>query len=166
MGKLPTMAFVTKKPHGRFEIRETRRTAHGPRATTLVSFRALDDQVLEQVHERANGPVDITRLVAGARRAGAPIELGRGDQLARRLLAAMAAGDVPSPGLARTLADALAEAGASASGEMTGLAQWVGASEEERGQALADLLGLADALPAPPRRQSLDFPRLTAVSSG
>jgi hypothetical protein len=164
------MAFVTAKAGGRFEIRETRRTAHGPRATTLVSFRALTDDVLERARQKAESPVDVARLRAGARKVGAPIELGRSDQLARQLLGAMASGAVPSPGLQRALADALStslvDAGTVAGGDLAGLAQWIGASDQARADALTDLLGLADAIPTSRRAAELRFPRLASAAVG
>jgi hypothetical protein len=161
------MAFVTARRGGRFEIRETRRTAHGPRSTTLVSFRALNDEVLEQARERAVGAVDLEQIRAGARRVGAPIELGRPDQLARLLLGAMANGALPSPGLRRALADALADVGTPSDGDLAGLAHWIGVSDEERARALEDLLGLADAIPTTtPRRAELTFPRLASAAHG
>jgi hypothetical protein len=160
------MAFVTAKRGGRFEIRETRRTAHGPRSTTLVSFRALTDEVLEQAQARAASPFDVDRIRAGARRVGAPIELGRSDQLARLLLAGMAREAMPSPGLRRALLDALAEAGPPSSGDLAGLAQWIGVPDEDRASALADLLGLADAIPTATRRGALSFPRLDSRADG
>jgi hypothetical protein len=166
VGKLPTMAFVTAKRGGRFEIRETRRTAHGPRSTTLVSFRALTDEVLEQASERAASPIDVERIRAGARKVGAPIELGRPDQLARLLLAAMAQDAAPSPGLRRALLDALVEVGTSSSGDLAGLAQWIGVPDAERALALADLLGLADAIPMAARQGTLAFPRLASRADG
>jgi hypothetical protein len=166
VGKVPTMAFVTAKARGRFEIRETRRTSHGPRATTLVSFRALTDDVLEQVRQRATGPVNVDHLCAGARRVGAPIELGRVDQLARQLLGAMASGSTPSPGLGQALVDVLTESGiaSDAGGELAGLAQWIGVADEARADALVELLQLADAIPTRRVRRQLEYPRL--VSSG
>ncbi len=160
------MAFVTAKRGGRFEIRETRRTAHGPRATTLVSFRALNDEVLEQARARAVGGVDLEQIRAGARRVGAPIELGRPDQLVRHLLGAMANGALPAPGLRRALADALADAGPRSDGDLAGLAQWVGVPDEERARALEDLLGLADAIPTARTRGPLAFPRLSSGDGG
>jgi hypothetical protein len=160
------MAFVTARRGGRFEIRETRRTAHGPRATTLVSFRSLNDDVLAQARQRATGSVNLEQIRAGARRVGAPVELGEPDQLARRLLRALAGGGAPAPGLRRALVDALTALGTEADGDLAGLAQWIGVPDVERGRALEDLLGLADALPAPRVARQLDFPRLASTRHG
>jgi len=161
------MAFVTVKPGGRYEIRETRRTPDGPRATTLVTFHALGDEEIEQARQRAVGPIDEARLRAGARRVGAPVVPARADRLARSLLAALAEGSVPSPGLCRALADALAARGVRPDGELAGLAEWVDASLESRAGALGDLLELADAIPARrPAAAALTFPRLSSVPDG
>jgi hypothetical protein len=42
-------------------------------------------------------------------------------------------------------------------------AQWIGIDAEQRGEALRDLLELADALPAPARTPEIDFPRLDST---
>jgi hypothetical protein len=161
------MAFVTAKPGGRYEIRETRRTPHGPRATTLVTFRTLGEEEIEQARERATGPVDEARLRAGARRVGALVVPGHADRLARSLLAALAAGSLPSPGLCRALADALEARGVRPGGELAGLADWIDAPDQARAETLGDLLELADAIPRATRRaEALAFPRLSSGVAG
>jgi hypothetical protein len=40
------MAFVTVRPRGTFEIRESAQTAAGPRSRSLATFRVLDDEVI------------------------------------------------------------------------------------------------------------------------
>ncbi len=160
------MAFVTAKPGGRYEIRETRRTPDGPRATTLVTFRTLGDKEIERARQRAAGPVDGARLRAGARRVGAPVVPGAADQLARQLLGVLAAGSAPSPGLSQALADALQARGVRATGELAGVAQWVAASDQARAEALGDLLGLADAIPVRRPAGALAFPRLSSGDDG
>jgi hypothetical protein len=148
------MAFVVARPGGRFEVRESRATARGPRARTLATFTALDDGVVAHVIERAESPVDIHALVHSARRAGAAVSVGASavDIAARALLAELRAGNRPSPALAAALSDAV-EPDVEVSDAVRAAASWSGASLEERGEALRDLLLLADRLPVPKRRQ-------------
>jgi hypothetical protein len=162
---MPTVAFVTAKSGGRFEVRETRRTPSGPRATTLATFRVFNDEVLAQTRSRAQRPLDAERLRASARRVGAPLEEARPDRLARALLGDMAGGRPPSPGLRRALADALEQGDMAADGSLGDLAMWIGVPDEARAEALENLLGLADAIPTR-RRHELTFPRLSSNSHG
>jgi hypothetical protein len=148
------MAFVVERPGGRFEIRESRATPRGPRARTLATFARLDDAVVAHVIERAEVPVDVHDLVRAARRAGAPVTVGASpaDTAARALLSEIRAGHQPSPALAAALSDAVGpDSGVSDS--VRAAAAWSGATPVERGEALRDLLLLADRLPVPRRRQ-------------
>ena len=154
------MAFVIKKPGGRFEVRETRRTPAGPRATTLATFGTFSDEVVRQATARAEQPVDAARLRTSARRAGAPIETARADHLTRQLLCAIAEGQPPAPGLRRALFDALTRSDLP-DGQGGDLDRWIGVDDAARGAVLEDLLGLADALPAR-RRSALTFPKLSS----
>ena len=43
------MAFVVRRPKGRWEIRESFVGPSGPRARTLASFRVLSEDVIERV---------------------------------------------------------------------------------------------------------------------
>jgi hypothetical protein len=148
------MAFVVGRPGGRFEVRESRATPRGPRARTLATFTTLDDAVVAHVIERAELPVDVHGLVHAARRAGAPVAVGASpaDAAARVLLAEIRAGHRPSPALAAALSDAV-EPDIHVSDSVRAAAAWSGATPEERGDALRDLLLLADRLPVPRRRQ-------------
>jgi len=148
------MAFVVGRPGGRFEVRESRATARGPRARTLATFTTLDDAVVAQVVERAERPVDIHDLVRAARRAGAPVTVGASpaDVAARALLTELRAGNSLSPVLAAAVSNAV-EPGADVSDSVRAAAAWSGASPQERGEALRDLLLLADRLPVPQRRR-------------
>ena len=159
---MPTMAFVTAKPDGRFEIRETELTPSGPRSRTLVTFRTLNDDVLERARAKARGTFDEHKVRQGARRLGAAVADQQVDQLARDLLSQVSTGHLPSPGLRRLLVDALLQSGLPAADNLGDLSLWVGASEEERARALEDLLALADAIPTNRRSTTLSFPRLSS----
>jgi hypothetical protein len=147
------MAFVVRRPGGRFEARETRATPRGPRSRTLATFATLDDSVVALVIERAETPVDVHGLVHAARRAGAAVTVGATpvDIAARALLAELRAGHHPAPELAAALADAV-EPDPDVSDAARAAAAWSGATPEERGEALRDLLLLSDRLPVPSRR--------------
>ena len=144
-------------------MRESVVTPAGPRARSLASFRALDKDVLDRAERSASRPFDRDRVVASARRAGAVVEGAIPDRLARELLAEIARGRPPAPGLRRLLRSNLSENRSWADVEMDH--EWLTASAEDRGRALRDLLDLGDALPVR-RRGSLRFPRLASVGRG
>jgi hypothetical protein len=157
------MAFVVGRA-GQYEVRESRATPAGPRATTLATFRVLDDGVLRRARARAERAFDDDAVRRRARALGAPVaaadvvlaargllvELDRGASvppaLRAELLERLGAGDVPEveEGLGDGLDDAL---------------PWVAVSDGERGRALRDVLALTDSLPAP-RPSALRFPRV------
>lgn len=149
------MAFVVRRPGGRWEIRESFTSKVGPRARTLASFKVLSPQVIERAVGAARGAGDRESIVRAARRAGAPIELSAGDALAESLLRSLARGATVRPGMRRLLIEQLTDS----QHADDSFAEWIGASLEERSAALVDLLGLADRLPKPPERP-LRFPRL------
>jgi hypothetical protein len=159
---MPTMAFVTAKSNGRFEVRESRQTPAGPRSTTLATFRVFSGDVVDQVTSRALRPVDVDRLRDGARKLGAPLEDERPDHLARQLLGEIARGHSPAPGLRRVLADVLDRSAMPGEGRLGDLAQWIEVSDDARAAALVNLLGLADAIPVRKRQEELAFPRLSS----
>jgi hypothetical protein len=152
------MAFVVSRPHGRWEIRESYATDDGPRARTLASFRSLSPAVIERASRSAHTPFDPARIVRAAKRAGVPFEPSPGDSLAEALLRSVTRGANVRPGLRRLIHDRFRDVGARSVDES--LADWIGATLEERGAALVDLLGLADRLPKP-RRGKLRFPGLS-----
>jgi hypothetical protein len=158
------MAFVTAKSGGRFEIRESRRTANGPRSVTLATFRVLDQDVLSQAESRALSSFNHNQVRAAARSLGAPVQPNRADHLARALLAEMASGAEPAPGLQRVLRGAIGAGGATEADDLGDLAQWIGVPDDVRARALEDLLGLADAIPSRRRADTLSFPRLVSVA--
>lgn len=161
------MAFVVATKPDRFEIRESTSTPRGPRSRTLVSFRELDDSVIEKAQEKAAKAIDATELQRAARRAGAPVVRPTADRAARELIAELGKGRRPDPTLRHMLLALLQHDrsdGATPPPEAEaefGVAEWMAASLEERGKALVDLLLLADALPHGGRKgKPLRFPRL------
>lgn len=162
------MAFVVPTRNGRFEIRESRSTPDGPRSRTLVSFAELDDEAISKALERAAKKLDPNDLRGAALRAGAPIAPREIDRAARSTLRLLARGDRPDPILRTLLLEALGgeeRGGAAAPPSAAALAaaEWAGVGAEERGEALRDLLELADALPVRVRTGEIDFPRLRST---
>ncbi|MET0558881.1 MAG: hypothetical protein ABW065_09465 [Solirubrobacterales bacterium] len=155
------MAFVTLTKSGRFEIRESRSTPAGPRSRTLASFKELDEKAIERASARAEAPLDPEQLRRAALRAGAPVAPSGVDRAARDLLGRLARGEKVNPMLERLLLDALQSSKVGAvSDSARAASEWVDASVEERGEALADLLRLADAVPLRERPRASSFPRL------
>lgn len=158
------MAFVIPNKRGRFEIRESRSTADGPRSRTLASFTELTDEVIEKARRKAEKPLTREQVVDAAKRVGAPIARSAADQAARELIAALSKGGQPEPKLRRLLAAKLNDRPSEAttpSDPARAVGEWMAATPTERGRALVDLLLLADALPRRGRRgKELRFPRL------
>lgn len=163
------MAFIVPTKRGTFEIRESRSTPAGPRSRTLASFKELTDETIEKARERADKPPTADQLREAALRAGAPIAPMPIDRAARDLLGKLAKGQRPEPMLKRLLLDALVnedrsdrptDRAATVSDAARSVSEWVGASAKERGDALEDLLLLADALPLRRRPETIGFPRL------
>jgi hypothetical protein len=151
------MAYVVRRPRERWEIRESVGTPSGPRSRSLASFQVLDARALDRAARAAHRPFDRDRVVASARRVGAPIADASADRLARELLGEIARGRGPSPGLRRLLRANLADHRSMADVEMD--LEWLDASDDLRGRTLADLLDLTDQLPAQ-RKGPLRFPSL------
>jgi hypothetical protein len=139
------MAYLTIRA-GRCDIREAVHTAAGPRSRTLVSFRgALTPELLERAAARARRPFDPAALIARARVRGIPVTERRDDRPARELLAALRAGARIDPVLVTQLREALAGLPAApAPAALADVAEWVGASDAERGQTLRELLGVTE----------------------
>lgn len=166
------MAFIVPTRQGRFEIRESKVTAKGPRSQTLVSFKELTDEVIEKAREKAAKAPDADELRSAARRAGAPVARPPTDQAARELIAELAKGQRLDPTLRQILLELLRRGyredrdPAPANEAARSVAIWMAATTEERGRALVDLLLLADALPSGGRRgKPLRFPRLDSGSA-
>lgn len=153
------MAFVTAVRNGTFEVRESRSTPTGPRSRTLATFRELDGPTIQKVLDRAEKPPTREELVHAALRAGATVAVPPADDAARALLRALARGEQPGRKLRRLLLDAVSGDG------MSPGVEWLGTTLEERGDALRDLLLLADAVPIRRRPDMIDFPRLASTRS-
>jgi hypothetical protein len=147
------MAFVTTGRDGAFEVRESRSTPDGPRSRTLATFRELDEATIQKAIARAENPPAREELVQAALRAGAVVAVSPADEAAQILLRSIARGEEPNPKLRRLLLAALA-------GETTSAEEWLGTSLAKRGDALRDLLLLADAVPIRARPERIGFPRL------
>jgi hypothetical protein len=160
---MPTMAYVTARPGATWELRESISTPKGPRSRTLASFRTLTDETVAQACARATKPLSPDDVRRAARRAGAPVDLATADRAAGDLLRELADGRAPHPILRRLLIDAL-QAGPPARlggppptvgqeqapeslDNARASAAWLTASPAERGDALYDLLLLADQFP-------------------
>ena len=151
--------YLVRRSPGSWEVRESRSTSRGPRSRTLATFKELTPEVIDLAMERASKPVDPDELRRIALRVGAPVATDAPDRHARGLLHEIAGGRRPRRVLARMLLDQLSMDAGPLSDDARSVAEWVGASDAERGEALRDLLLLADALPAE-RRGDLRFPPL------
>jgi hypothetical protein len=152
------MAYVVARPSGAWEIRESRTTPDGPRSYTLASFRTLTPAIVERAQARSSKPLDPHDLHRAAVRVGAPVALDSSDRAASELLTELAAGRQPRPVLRRLLLDVLQDRRDRSSDSAQAAAAWIGATLQRRGEALRDLLLLADRLPARPRPPQLGFP--------
>lgn len=166
------MAFVVPTKKGSFEIRESRSTPEGPRSRTLATFKELSEETIEKARSRASKPLDVPSLQAAALRAGAAIAADPADRAARDLISSLAKGKELDPTLKRLLRDALEnedrrdrprDPDAIVSDSARSVSEWIGASARERGDALVDLLLLADALPLRRRPERSVFPRLQSA---
>lgn len=158
------MAFVVAHRGGTWEIRESHATGAGPRSRTLASFRTLTAAVLQRAQERASKPLDPEELRNAAARAGAPIASSPADRITGELLMELAAGQQPRPLLQRLLLDVLQGQRGGSSDNTRAAAGWIGATPQQRGDALRDLLLLTDRLPRRRRPAQLSFPPLRPAS--
>lgn len=171
------MAYVTPRSGGAWEIRESVSTPKGPRSRTLASFRTLTDETIEHARARATKPLSSEDVRDAARRAGAPVDLAAADRAAGDLLRELANGREPHPILRQLLIDALQAEPPVRLGEPTpavsqiqehepldnarASAAWLTATATERGDALYDLLLLADRFPRSRKaRKREGFPHL------
>jgi hypothetical protein len=142
------MAYLYRRKGGRSEIREAHSTERGPRSRTLVSFRGpLRHEHLDRAEAAAQRPFDRDALERRARELGIAVEEPRADAAARELIARLRRGDALDARLAALLREQLA---ALPEGpvptDLADAAEWVGASDVERGRALGDVLRLYDAI--------------------
>ncbi|MBI4898107.1 MAG: hypothetical protein HY827_07045 [Actinobacteria bacterium] len=166
------MAYIAKSRGDRWEIRESHVTAKGPRSVTLATFAVLDGETIARAASRSAGSVTKAELVRSARRVGAPVATDATRRAAGELLTALADGATLPPVVVCALTDAVGRSVTAGSTEpfapssitpsdaVRSAARWAGVDNRERAKALADLLLLADALPAPAKRIGKTFPRL------
>jgi hypothetical protein len=134
----------------------------------LASFRELTDEVIEKARAKAANPPSAEELRRAARRAGAPVAGRPIDRAARELIAELGKGRRLDPTLRHILIDLLQanrqdRPEISASDPGPSVAAWMAATPEERGNALVDLLLLADALPPRRKKGPLRFPPLNSI---
>lgn len=158
------MAYVVARPSGRWEIRESVSTDAGPRSRTLASFRALTPEVIDHARRRASRPLDEAEIRRAANRAGAPVAASAANEATASLLRELQRGTSPAAGLVRVLCASLG-APSDATDAERAAAAWIGVPAEERGEALRDLLLLADRIPAAGRDRRARFPRLRSATT-
>jgi len=159
--------YATGRRNGTWELRESVSTPAGPRSRTLASFHTLTPDVIARARARSTQPVDAAMVRRAAVRAGAPLAPSDADRAAGELLAALAHGRAPRAPLRALLTDALGggKRRPQPSDSARAAASWVAASARERGDALRDLLLLAERLP-PPRTATATRPAFPRIASG
>ena len=160
------MAFLVVRKDGRYEIRESVATAAGPRARTLATFRQLDDGVLDRATARATGPFDRAAIEARAEELGVPRNVDLASRLARALITELRNGRKPAPALTRILRDELPRDPRPTPDTIAQALEWIGRSDASRGEALVDLLSVADRLPSRAHSARSEFPRIDSRDSG
>lgn len=155
------MAYIVARPKGSWDLRRSRTTAAGPRSETLVTFKELTDEAIERAVDRSGGSLTDDQIRAAALRAGAPIALDPARAAAATLMRELVRGAELPSGWRQPLVGLLS--GSRADDDGTAIGEWADASAERRGEALYDLLLLADALPKRRRPDQLGFPRLVTV---
>lgn len=158
------MAYIVRRPRG-WELRESVSTKSGPRSRTLASFRTLTPEVVEHARGRATGEVSAAELRAAARRAGARVAGSTADATATTLLRELAHGRRPRAAVHRLLRDALSDPEEPPTDSERAMSEWIGATLEQRGATLWDLLLLGDELPKRKRPDRLRFPRIESSLS-
>ena len=107
---------------------------------------------------RSSKPLNRDELRRAAARVGAPVAPETTDRASGELLAELAAGRRPRPVWQRLLLDLLQNRHSGSSDGALAASAWIGATPRQRGDALRDLLLLADRLPARRRAPQLRFP--------
>ena len=141
------MAYVIRRPNGSWELRRSKATEAGPRSETLLTFREVTEEGILHAVQRADGGLTAEQVKSAARRAGAPIALAPARRSALELLRELRAGASLPESWRAALRGVLANVEQD-DGAADAIAAWAGASAEQRGDALRDLLLLADAIPA------------------
>jgi hypothetical protein len=154
------MATVIRNRRGDFEIRESFRTAYGPRSRTLATFKLLDDDVLARAASAAQRPFDRAAVRLAALRAGASEAESAVEAAARILLRELDRNRPIRPALVAALREALASRpSADVAGIGHSATDWA-ADDPLRGRMTEQLGDLVDALPPHERGGEPAFPRL------
>ena len=165
------MAYLTRRPSGATQIRESIRTDAGPRSRTLASFRgALDDQVLDRAARKASRRFDREDLIAKAQAMRIGWESSAA-VAARQLVSRLRRGRTLDPVLVGLLRDSLSDlAETPLADELDEAAEWVGVGDEERAATLRGLLRLGDAIvrsrDALTPRRGKPYPRIDSEHLG
>lgn len=154
------MAYVVRRPGGRWELRESRATVSGPRSRTLATFGELTPDVVERARRRSSSELTAAEVRQAAARAGAPIATDPVARASAELLRHLSPASQPPPAHRRLLRNALAPSQDPPTDAERAVAPWIGVDLEVRGEALRELLLLADRIPKPGRRSGPAFPKL------
>jgi len=154
------MSYIVARRSGAWDVRETRASTAGPRSHTLATFRTLTPEVIKRAIARSSKPLSPDDLRRAALRVGAPVAAPAPDRAAGELLADLAAGRTLRPALRRLLLAALQGDGGDTSDSARSAAEWIVATSRQRGEALRDLLLLADRLPPGREAGRPLFPRI------
>jgi hypothetical protein len=140
------MAYLYIRKSGRVEIREAHSTPRGPRSRTLASFKGtLTEQHLDRAESASTHTLDRSALCARAKELGIPTERSRAGSHARRLTAQLRQGARLDPVLVGVLREQLDGCeSAPLPDALADVVEWLGASDQERGRALRDVLRLYD----------------------
>lgn len=156
------MAYVVSGSSGSWEIRESRITPKGPRSITLATFHTLTTKTVERARKRSKRKITESELVNAALRAGASVTTSPANDSARALLSVINSGHEPSPIYKRLLRYSLGSSEPALSDNVRSIGEWSSASLKRRGEALHDLLLLADSIPAAERPRKFLFPRIVS----
>ena len=141
------MAYFVRRPNGSVQIRESIRLEKGPRSRNLASFTGdLNDAILDRAERNATRPFDRPGLLEKARRLGIAWESST-HAAARELISSLREGEALDPILVGLLKDGLSDRpSVGVDDDLREAAEWLGRSDEERGDALRGLLRLTDAI--------------------
>lgn len=163
------VASLQRRGDGRIEIRESVTTPRGPRSRTLAVFRgSLTPDVLERAAARARRPLDPAALRARAGELGIPVTARREDRAAREFLEVLRQGRPVDPALIALIRQALARLPTvvSVPEALAEVAEWLGSSPAQRGEALRGLLRVSDRITRsralPRERHTRRFPRFAS----
>jgi hypothetical protein len=165
------MAYLVRRAGGNIQIRECVRTERGPRSKTLASFHGtLNDHALDQAARKAVRPLDREGLIAKSQTMGVGWTPST-SVAARQLVTRLRRGRTLDPVLVGLLKESLwGMTETKLADDLDEAADWVGASDEERGAALRGLLRLSDAIvrsrdPLSPSR-GRPYPRIDSAQRG